>query len=543
MLGIYCRISRDRKKQVSIEVQRTYGETFANAKNLEYEVYIDKGISGRGNSGKRPEYTRLISDIESGKITELYIYERSRNDRDIRTWIEIADIIKGKKIALYIKGEHKDLNDIDTYYQLVQYAVYDQKFADETAVKIKEALLLNAQESKRFGILPYGYGVNETNHLIVDPEESAVVKSIYRMSLNGIGTDKIAMILNSDGVPTRYNKLGQGTLTTKDRHSDKLRIIKKTDITWSGHSVRLIISNPHYKGQRKWQGNYYPCPPIFTPEYWQQVNDNFKNNTNTKGRAQTYDYLLKGSVRCGKCGRNYYGRTRENKKDHYYMCSSKRRNVENCGNRSINIDVLDHVVWLLMFDDNRLLNEVFKYFENNSKDNTIESLRSKLDKLETQKKDVDRRRNKLIDLEISGSYTEEELKPKRELLKQEDYTILRDAKRIIEQIAHHERIMSQKESIKNELGGGIFYSSYNDKKALIQKYIKDIVVTYKDDSAEYQLDILINVPDAKPITFFVDRGYNKAVSVKSVEAYIPEGDGLRIAENVHITYDLKHFKK
>ena len=58
------------------------------------------------------------------------------------------------------------------------------------------------------------------------------MEDIYKMSLEGKGTNKIAEILNGRGTPTRYNLIGKGTLTTKN--FGKVKTTKKKDIKWSG---------------------------------------------------------------------------------------------------------------------------------------------------------------------------------------------------------------------------------------------------------------------------------------------------------------------
>ena len=57
------------------------------------------------------------------------------------------------------------------------------------------------------------------------------------MSLSGIGQDKIAEILNSENILTRYNKIGTGTLTTK--YNGKVKTVNKKDIKWSGKQEKF----------------------------------------------------------------------------------------------------------------------------------------------------------------------------------------------------------------------------------------------------------------------------------------------------------------
>lgn len=48
MLAIYCRISKHKEKgkDVSIAVQKKQGIEFAQSLGLEYQIFVDEGISG-----------------------------------------------------------------------------------------------------------------------------------------------------------------------------------------------------------------------------------------------------------------------------------------------------------------------------------------------------------------------------------------------------------------------------------------------------------------------------------------------------------------
>ena len=78
-------------------------------------------------------------------------------------------------------------------------------------------------------------------------------------------------------------------------------------------------------------------------------------------------------LRCGRCGRNYYGRTRISKKDNYYTCSSKRITNHNCGNRSLNIDILDDIIWNKFIGNGELTKLIELHYSNiNTSDIVVE---------------------------------------------------------------------------------------------------------------------------------------------------------------------------
>src|SRR5690606_38084962 len=94
MLGIYCRISREKEegKNVSIPDQKKKGVAKAKELSLDHEFYIDEGISGTLPINERPEFFRLIGDIAEGKITHLFAVDQSRIERSP----EIRSIVNTK---------------------------------------------------------------------------------------------------------------------------------------------------------------------------------------------------------------------------------------------------------------------------------------------------------------------------------------------------------------------------------------------------------------------------------------------------------------
>lgn len=503
MLGIYCRISKDRKNQVSIETQQAHGIEFAKQNGIEFDVYIDKGISGRGKSDKRPEYTRLINDLKSGRITEVYIYERSRSDRDIATWVEFAEIVKSNKVPLYIKGKKKDLTDLDTYYQLVQYAIYDQKYADETAEKIQDALVTNAKNGKAFAVNPYGYKTGEDGKLEVDEYEAGIIKRIHKESLSGKGVDSIAEDLNADDVPTR--KGGR----------------------WAGKTVNGVIENTIYKGLRFWRGNYYPAPAIVTPEEWQKVYDNFKTKNQKQGRRTEHKVLLQGLVKCGKCGLGYYGRTRKpNKngyrKDHYYMCVSKRKGYQKCGNRSINIDVLDDIVWW-QFDEGILLDAVIKHFEQSDNKAKIDELTAQIERKQKTIKQIETGIQSLYDNVAEGRLDINRLTEAVQKANDKKDIVISELKRLESDLLMYSQVSSKNE-ILDELKAWRDTKKKDDKKPsydewreVFEKFIDRVVVYYFED--RYYIEITSKIPDVETAVVEVDRRYLVAHHLKQEYSY------------------------
>ena len=350
MLGIYTRLSRQDDASNSISNQKREGIAFAKKHKLSYEIYNEgERVSGGTEIALRPVLDQLMNDIAINKITHVWFRNQNRLERNSATFHLFANHAIKHNTKVYFDNRLEDWNDPNTLLMSSVVSAFNAYKLKLQSYQTKRTLLDNVKEGKSFGIYPYGYTTNDRGFLVIDSEEKEVVELIYKLSYEGMGTRSIAEFLNDKKIPTRYNKIGKGTMTVKNKYTDIETTKEKKDIKWSGNSVRGIIVNTIYKGERKWKGEIYEAPKIFDEDYWEKVNNNLTNNRNNTGKKVEHKYLLKGILECGLCGRNMYGRTRVNKKDHYYMCSSKRYKDLNCGNRSINIDFIEMYLWGLLF--------------------------------------------------------------------------------------------------------------------------------------------------------------------------------------------------
>ncbi|OPB98208.1 hypothetical protein BAS10_06130 [Elizabethkingia meningoseptica] len=477
MLGIYARISREKDdgKDRSINDQILSGKELAAELGLKYDTYIDEGLSGMLDIEERPGLMQLIEDILNKKITHVFAYDQSRLERNKDVWSKLYSIFQDKRIKLSFKGVLEFDFESDENYLFSHITSLMNNFYTKVASrKIKSVLSRNIQAGKAHAIPPYGYGKDNNGYLIVDENEKNIVKQIYDSSLKGIGLDSIAYTLNEANVPTRYNKINTGTYTVRNKHTGEERKLEKSKTKWRGGTIRNIITNPIYKGTRIWKGQSYSAPSIISAEHWDEVNSNLSKNANNTGKKVLHRYLLKGVLRCGKCGRNMVGRSRVNKKDHYYQCSSKRYKGESCGNKSINIDKIEGIIWSRFFKGNDLLsllqNELIK------DDNKVELLNKELKKLHKKIENEKKEKANLINAVAKGLLKDEEIiTNKRQIDRKvkETETLIKDIEKQIYNAKNSDKLVT---NYITEFERYTDNLSFLEKKEIINKYIKSISV-------------------------------------------------------------------
>ena len=477
-VGVYCRISQEKTGQDrSIEDQKLLGLEYCGKNRYSNTLYIDEGYSGTIEN--RPAFQDLLADISEGKIDMVWVYDDSRLQRSPEIRYLILDLFKSKgvKYCTYLEGVI-DLENPESNLMGGIMAEFNKYFVAITKIKVTGALRRRTQKGLGFGSPAYGYRLKEDGFYEIIPEEAEIIKIIYELSLQGVGIDKIAFLLNEDNIKTKYNKYEGVIRLDKSKGKEHERVKEKKDIKWSGKTIGGILNNTQYYGKKKVKDEFIDVPPIFDISYWEKVNHNFKNNNKTKnhdGGIVKYDYLLNGLIRCGKCGKNYNGRTRADKKDHHYYCMSKRYKGENCGNRSINIDKIENFIWDTLFINNNISQAIMEEIGSSS---TRKQCESEIDKIR-QNIDVENEgKNNILKGVKSGAFqieeVEEDMKLIRNNIKQYETKIklLKD------------RISSLNDDDVIELFENEDYFiglSFEHKRRLVEKYIEVIDVFWVDE--------------------------------------------------------------
>lgn len=489
-LGIYCRISRAKDgNDLSIPDQKQKGIKKAKELGLPYELYIDEGISGASDTIEdRPQFARFIADISNGTLSAVYAYDQSRFERNPQVRYLINQIFKKTNISYYTELDGLvDLNDPQAEFFGDLLSVINKYHVTLTKIKVKSALKMRVAAGKAHSIMPYGYKKDENGSLIIDQEESEVIKKIYDLSLSGIGTRSIADYLNENGIQTRYNKIQIGTISTKNRYTGTITVTDKKDIKWAGNTVRNILKNTIYKGDRIYSGEVYKVPEIINSTKWDKVQKNLINNRNNTGKKVIHRYLLKGLLRCGICGRNMYGRSRVSKHDNFYMCSSKRIKGETCGNRSINIDKLEDFIWDRFFKGDDFIVRIKQEFANDDTKLTelkkqIEILNSKLNTLNNEKK-------RAVELVIKGTLSESDFKiaiGKTDKDINHTTISLNELRQRLHVFENNTKIIKK---YKDEFVHFTTNTTFQQKKKIINDFIENVVVKYDDLMDSYNIEI------------------------------------------------------
>ena len=144
-IAIYIRLSRedgDDLESESVTNQRSLLIGYLKAQNLvAVDIYVDDGYTG--TNFERPEFKRMLSDIENGKINMVITKDLSRLGRN---YIEVGELLDSI-LPLYdvklisINDNIDGLNDEeDSYLLKALLNIYNENYPRDISNKVKTAL-------------------------------------------------------------------------------------------------------------------------------------------------------------------------------------------------------------------------------------------------------------------------------------------------------------------------------------------------------------------------------------------------------------------
>ncbi len=316
---------------------------------------MDDGWSGLNFD--RPDFNRMLDDIEAGKIDVVITKDLSRLGRDHLKVGHFTEIYFPMKNVRYIA-----VNDcVDTANKNNDIAalknVMNEFYSRDNSRKIRSSIRARAKAGLyRSSFNPIGYRKAPDNHnkLIVDEETAWIIKRIFEYANAGMGSHKIASTLRKEQVPCP--SWWQHTRGEKDyfqRFSDPTNKFE-----WSHTVIRGIIGNPVYLGhtimckhetvfkvgllKKTPDADRIRVDNTHEPLVSQEMFDNANAKILSRKREDTSGNvsIFSGLIKCGTCGKamcqRYWGRDRHR----IFVCTTYARDTKKCGDHRIFYDDL-----------------------------------------------------------------------------------------------------------------------------------------------------------------------------------------------------------
>ena len=204
--ALYCRLSRDDgtdKESNSISNQKQMLLSYAKKHGLlSPRVYVDDGYTG--TNFNRPDFQRMLEDIELGYVTTVIVKDMSRLGREyLQVGYYTEQYFPDHNIRFIAVNDGVDtVTGVDETTELAPFRnVMNEFYARDISRKVRSAHNTRGRAGEPLSQPPYGYKKDPENrkHWIVDPDAAAVVREIFKLYLEGNGTDTIARIMQDEG--------------------------------------------------------------------------------------------------------------------------------------------------------------------------------------------------------------------------------------------------------------------------------------------------------------------------------------------------------
>jgi len=319
--ALYMRLSKDDEgagESASITAQRKMLIAYAKENHyFIFDEYVDDGISG--TTFERPDFKRMIRDIEEKKVNLVITKDLSRLGRDYILAGQYTEIYFPSKKVRYIAIN--DGYDSDSRYTDIApfKNVINEMYARDTSKKIRSAFVTRMQEGAFVGAFaPYGYkrDPEDKHRLIIDGGSSEIVQEIFKFAADGILPIQIARILNERNVPTplQYRSLanpymnGEGFSNSRGWTSSTITKMLR-NIVYLGHMAQGKTTKVSFKSEISVSNSmedWYIVENTHTPLVGKEIFDisSRRSKQRTCEKKGQFNNLFSGIAKCADCGRN-----------------------------------------------------------------------------------------------------------------------------------------------------------------------------------------------------------------------------------------------
>ncbi len=420
----YARVSTDQDEQInSLENQvQYYTELIQSKPNWKFVPgYVDEGISG-GSTKKRDNFNRMIRDAKAGVFDFIITKEISRFSRSTLDSIRYTQELLDYNVGVFFQNDNINTLDTDSEFRLVIMA----GVAQDEIRKLSERLKFGFRQAIKNGHVLgndklYGYDKNDCV-LTVNEEEAEIVRIIFDLYGNQrLGTRTISKRLMELGYTSREGN-AFNTLT-----------------------IRHILENPKYKGwycgnksqsvdyrtkrnvlldESEWVTYPDPSiPAIVSEELWNRANALYKKRreemkSHSSGLSFHNRYPYSTKIYCEEHGTTFHRQVIQTKKgqQEVWQCKVYRSHGRAACSapqiRSSDLDlILSDIFKELVRDKEKIIDSLVTVLTNIPKEVDYGKLRCQV---ENEMDDLERKKNRLLDLSIAGALTVEEFKERND---------------------------------------------------------------------------------------------------------------------------------
>lgn len=365
--ALYERLSRDDDMQGesnSIQNQKNLLAKYAKDKGMDnIRHYWDDGFTG--TNFNRPGFQKMLEDIEAGFIDTVIVKDMSRFGRDyLQVGFYTDTYFPEHNIRFIAVNDGVDSEQGEDDFTPFRN-IMNEWYARDISRKVRSSHKLRGNAGVPLCQPPYGYKKDpeRKGFWMVDEEAADVVRRIYQLCIEGLGTEKTAALLHREQVlkPASYwASKGVKRPAKKSMYDDPHRWASSTIIKilttreYVGDVVNFKTYSKSFKDKRRHFNdeenqiifeNVHEA--IIPREMWEKVQQSRKK-TNRRPPKNGERHMFSGLLYCADCGcKLHYNVNHPNTELEYFNCSNYRGNRGTCDDTHyIRADALEQVIVL-----------------------------------------------------------------------------------------------------------------------------------------------------------------------------------------------------
>ena len=274
--GCYERVSSDEQAKFGFSIQTQIDALNEHCKKNSIKIvdhYTDEGVSGGKAAFKRPEMSRLLDDVEQGKIDIILFTRLDRWFRNVPEYFKVQELLDANGVQWKAIWEDYDTTSSNGRMAITLFLAIAQNEREKGSERIKVVFDNKRKKGEAwFGRqnMPFGYtkqrDENGVSRLVKDPELKDAVQEFW-------------------DIMQKYDSVAKAGREVTLKYG-----LKRPASKW-----RAMLHNEFYIGKCRDNENF--CEPYISKEYWDKLQQRGGVKASPKGRI----YLFTGLIRCPAC--------------------------------------------------------------------------------------------------------------------------------------------------------------------------------------------------------------------------------------------------
>ena len=361
---LYERLSRDDNlegESYSIGNQKKLLTKVAKKKGYTNLVhFLDDGISGV--TMDRPGFNDMMEQLAAGKAAAVFVKDLSRLGRN---YIEVGrlteEFFPEHDIRLVAVSDNIDTAEGENELAPIRN-LFNEWYARDISKKRRISNKIKGNAGEPMGPPPYGYkkDPDDPKRWIVDEEAAQVVRRVFRMTLDGYGTEQIATIFSEEKIltPIAYwrekgvNRPGKSKLRGPYMWNSSTITHILSLQEYCGDILNFKTYSKSYKNKKRLANdreNWVIFQDVHEPIIERAVFEQVQQKRGKIRKRRTHDgerNMFSGLLVCADCGHNLHFHFNQGNPDiKYFNCSNYKGNRGTCtSTHYVRVDFLEQVV-------------------------------------------------------------------------------------------------------------------------------------------------------------------------------------------------------